>query len=334
MQMHKSQTTGIISQQTDGAVSKEILDKILPFSRRGLSPEEVFVFPVVLCDNDIDRDGERFTEECLKELAPLMKGRTGICDHNPKAANQVARLYDCHVERADNRQTAIGTPLWRLIGNAYMLRTPKNEEQIAAIEGGICKEVSISCAVSKQTCSVCGRDARTCNHLKGRMYGDKRCYVELGDPTDGYEWSFVAIPAQRNAGITKGRKAVSELEEKETLFKAISQGNLTDCPDEVLLTEQEAKRLSEQVAELKELAVLGKQYEDGLRQETLRLGKLAGMDLSEDMATRICGKLNSEELNALKKLFESFCKKTFPMEPQTAAKAAESCKTSLDGYRI
>ena len=31
----------------------------------------------------------------------------------------------------------------------------------------------------------------------------KRCHVVLSDVTDAYEWSFVAVPAQREAGVTK-----------------------------------------------------------------------------------------------------------------------------------
>ena len=37
----------------------------------------------------------------------------------------------------------------------------------------------------------------------GQRYGDKLCHVVLGDVTDAYEWSFVAVPAQREAGVTK-----------------------------------------------------------------------------------------------------------------------------------
>lgn len=333
-QTHKSWKTGAIPTEKGGLPDGEAMEKIGRYTRGKLTPEEVFVFPVILCDNDIDRDGERFTEECLEELVPLMKGRTGICDHDPKAENQLARLYDCRVETGDTERNSLGQPLKRLVGNAYMLRTPQNAERIAAIEGGICKEVSISCAVSKQTCSVCGRDARTCTHLKGRMYGDKRCFVELSGPTDGYEWSFVAIPAQRNAGVTKAGKAVNHLEENVTLFKAISEGKLTECPSEVLLTSTEAMELSGQVAKLTKLAELGQKYETGLREETLRLGKLAGMDLPEEMAKRICGKLDGEELDSLRKLFDSICAKKFPMRPQTAVETAPPATETFDGYRI
>lgn len=36
-----------------------------------------------------------------------------------------------------------------------------------------------------------------------RRFDGRLCYGELQNPTDAYEWSFVAVPAQKNAGITK-----------------------------------------------------------------------------------------------------------------------------------
>ncbi len=39
--------------------------------------------------------------------------------------------------------------------------------------------------------------------MKGRMYSGKLCHTVLDDVTDAYEWSFVAVPAQVNAGVTK-----------------------------------------------------------------------------------------------------------------------------------
>ena len=44
------------------------IDIINNFTRRKLAPEEVFVFSLVLCDNEIDRDHERFSEDALKKL--------------------------------------------------------------------------------------------------------------------------------------------------------------------------------------------------------------------------------------------------------------------------
>ena len=49
-------------------MTPEILDKINKFTRRPFSEDEVYVFSVILCDNDIDRDCERFSDEALETI--------------------------------------------------------------------------------------------------------------------------------------------------------------------------------------------------------------------------------------------------------------------------
>lgn len=78
-----------------------------------------------------------------------------------------------------------GEPGCYLKGYAYMLRTQENEGLIAEIAGGIKKEVSVSCAVSRCVCSICGHDIHDrglCSHVKGRTYEGKRCIARAGRP--------------------------------------------------------------------------------------------------------------------------------------------------------
>lgn len=159
------------------------LAQLNQFTRRTLTQEEVFLFDVRLCDNEIDRDGERFSLEALEQLKTLFVGKTGIFDHNPKGENQTARLYAAELVQDPERITAAGEVYTFLKGHAYMVRTDANRDLIREIDGGIKKEVSISCAAASQTCSVCGGDRRNspCSHRMGQRYGDKLCHVVLGD---------------------------------------------------------------------------------------------------------------------------------------------------------
>lgn len=59
-------------------VSPEELKAINAMSKKKLRPEEVYAFAVRLCDNEIDRDNERFPAATLEELAPLFVGRA-VC---------------------------------------------------------------------------------------------------------------------------------------------------------------------------------------------------------------------------------------------------------------
>ncbi len=191
--------------KTEFELTGSLLDKINSFSRKKLKPEEVYTFPVLLCDNEVDRDFERFSINALKKLAELFVGKTGIFDHDPKGANQNARIFDTEIMTDESVRTRAGETYTALVGKAYMVRTAGNADLIAEIDGGIKKEVSVSCSVGSKKCSICGADAskRSCRHVKGKSYGGKVCHTVLGEPTDAFEWSFVAVPAQRNAGVAK-----------------------------------------------------------------------------------------------------------------------------------
>ena len=62
--------------------SEQELELINGYTRRKFTAEELYVFSVVLCDNEIDRDFERFTDEALGKMAELFIGKTGIFDHS------------------------------------------------------------------------------------------------------------------------------------------------------------------------------------------------------------------------------------------------------------
>ncbi len=244
----------------------------------------MYAFAVKLCDNEVDRDGERFPAETLEELAPLFVGKSGIFDHQWSAAGQTARIYRTELVRDESVLTAAGDALCYLKGYAYMLRTESNKDLIAEIEGGIKKEVSVGCAVEEARCSICGEnihDRSRCAHEKGREYGGKLCWADLVHATDAYEWSFVAVPAQKNAGVMKSMRQDMEQLERE--------------------------------------AALGRKYLQQLKDEVVRLGGVAGLALEQETLKGIVRKLEEPELDALKKAFEVQVDKAWGVETQLPA---------------
>lgn len=209
----------------DGALelNPQELAQINAWSRRELKAEEVYAFAVKLCDNEVDRDWERFPAATLEELAPLFAGKSGLFDHQWSAREQTARIYRTEVVR-EARLTGAGEPYCYLKGYAYLLRTEGNRELITEIEGGIKKEVSVGCAVERAVCSICGQDIHTCPHEKGEEYGGQRCWADLVGATDAYEWSFVAVPAQKNAGVMKHWR----LEQEAALGRKYLEGLRSD----------------------------------------------------------------------------------------------------------
>lgn len=179
----------------------EMLEKINKFTRRAFTEDEIYTFSVILCDNDIDRDGERFSDKALDRIAELFVGKTGVFDHDPSTSNQTARIFSTEIITDESRITKNGEKYKCVKAMAYMVRTEEKRSLIAEIDGGIKKEVSISCSAARRVCSVCGNES--CAHVTGKSYGDRIAHRILDDITDAYEWSFVAVPAQVNAGVTK-----------------------------------------------------------------------------------------------------------------------------------
>ena len=186
-------------------LGQEELEQINRLTRREFQEEELYCFRVVLCDNEVDREWEQFDEQTLEELAGLFVGKTGICDHEAVSRNQQARIYEARVEREEGRTNLLGQPYCALVAKAYMVRTERNRDLILEIEAGIKKEVSVGCSVQGGRCSICGRERgqHGCEHIPGEVYDGKLCCTVLYGAADAYEWSFVAVPAQRSAGVIK-----------------------------------------------------------------------------------------------------------------------------------
>ena len=258
-------------------------------ARRPLSPEEVFIFAVNLCDNEVDRDKERFTIAALEALAPMMVGKTGIFDHNPRGESQTARIFYTQVVADPSRKTSCGEDFHQLRALCYLPRCEKNADLILEIDAGIKKEVSIGCAVAKTTCSICGADRKTgCCHTPGQMYDGKLCCTILDQPTDAYEWSFVAVPAQREAGVTKQygfTLSPGELKHK------LSQGETT-------LKASEAKALFRRLEELETLALAGEEYLSSLRREVEKQLLLQHPGLGGALAQKAVTQLSCKELRS------------------------------------
>ena len=181
------------------AASDKDMEAINRFAKRKLIADEVYTFEVMAADTQVDRDGEYFTADTLAGLAELYIGKAMITDHDPKTGNQTARIYHAYTKQ-DGEVT-------RLMVQAYMLRAG-NEPLIDRIDAGIIKEVSVGCAVRQKMCSICGKEYGKCRHQKGKTYGDAVCAVALDGAVDAYEISFVAVPAQKEAGVIKCTKSL------------------------------------------------------------------------------------------------------------------------------
>lgn len=283
------------------------------WTRKTLAADEVYTFCVVLCDNEIDRDYERFSVAALEELAVLFVGKTGIFDHRASAKEQTARIYAAAVECDATRTTGAGEPYAFLKAKAYMPRTAKYADLIADIDAGIKKEVSVGCRVRSKTCSVCAADTRgtPCVHRKGTRYNGALCHTVLATATDAYEWSFVAVPAQPGAGVTKAykREEITHMESIKGMVANACDGQLPE----------DAQALLARVDILEKQAADGRAYREELTEDAVRLGLMALPHMPAECLSGICGRLSVGELRELKQAFTARVKAKTPGEPQLRA---------------
>ena len=287
------------------------MEKISRYTRREFAPEELYLFRVALCDNEIDRDGERFTIDALRGLAELYRGKTGIFDHSGRGTDQSARIYDTCVEVDPDRRTSVGEPYARLIGSAYLPRTEKNKDLILELEAGIKKEVSVGCAVASVTCSICGADWRKegCSHQKGEVYDGKLCCAVLDQPTDAYEWSFVAVPAQREAGVVKAFAPEGGIALREIR-------KMLEKPGRVELTHSQAEALLREWDELEKQAELGRLYREKLCGEVAGLYAVLEPGLDAGLMRRAAERMEIGDLQELEKSLRRCRDQKFPAVPQ------------------
>lgn len=290
-----------------GAAEMEAINR---YTRRAYQPEEVYAFSLILCDNDIDRDMERFSVESLETLKELFLGKTCILDHECKSANQTARVFSTGLETVAGRMTKAGEPLVRLTARAYLPRTKGSEETIALIDGGILKEVSVSCSVKRRVCSICGKEQ--CGHQPGKEYGGKVAHHILMEPTDAYECSFVAVPAQRDAGVTKQ----FDQGQVDRLLARQAKG-------EVVLSKAQAGEIGRRFQALAEKARWGERYRQELEKGVLKYSAIVQPEMPRGVMEAAVKALGIEELAEMEKTYGHMAQKVLPLRPQLAAKKPE-----------
>ena len=268
-----------------GVATQAQLDAINAQARATLTAEQVYVFSLRLCDDQVDRDFERFDTQALPALAKLFIGKTGVVDHKWSSDAQVARIFQTQVVREEDISYI---KAW-----AYIRRGGQADEVIADIEAGIKKEVSVGCAMGRSICSVCGCEYGTCGHHKGEYYDGQLCCAILKEPMDAYEFSFVAVPAQREAGVMKGMQRIRCLKELAEEFGA--QG---------------------EYRQLWKMAQLGKAYEKQLQDEVVRLCLVLELGVAEPVLRSITEKIGPEELLKLKEALGKRLEESMPLTCQ------------------
>lgn len=309
----------ILKSLTPGEREMELINT---YSRRALAPEEVYCFSLVLCDNELDRDFEQFATDQLEAIAALFVGKTGIFDHDPSAKNQCARIFRCAVSTDPTIKTTLGEDYSCVVAEAYIPKTEGNLELIEQIDSGIKKEVSLSCAVRQKLCSICGYELDSCEcvHKKGQIYGDSLCYGVLSGIYDAYEWSFVAVPAQRGAGVIKSKNKEGEI--LDSVYKRLQGAG------EVTLTHNDKAELVSYIERLKSLSRDGEEYRRSLIDELVRLNVLSKSSLPPKVLRSVSERMTISELKAFSAAYKQ------PPQPQLSSSSTTEGSRGCDEYSI
>ena len=170
---------------------------------------------------------------------------------------------------------------------------------LAAIESGLLRECSVGVSVRRAVCSICSTErGQDCGHKPGEVYDGARCFFQLEEAVDAYEFSFVAVPAQPGAGVVKGLCPAGE--PAQTLRELAAGRDL--CIRELDGLEREA--------------ALGRKWLFTLREEVVRMGALADSGLDRTVLKQITDKLDAEELQALKRAYQARARERYPLPVQ------------------
>ncbi len=305
--------------------AEEELELINKYTRTPLTKDDVYTFTVTLCDNEIDRDFECFSVKSLEKLKELFIGKTGIADHSMRSEDQSARIYYCYIESDPQKKTSKGETYTALKARAYTLRTESNKDFIASIDGGIKKEVSIGCAVSKITCSVCGKNMKVhrCEHIRGKTYKGAVCHGILENPTDAYEWSFVAVPAQRNAGVTKSFLPKEEKTvDTAKIIKSMTEDNS--------ITAQKAQELSDYIEKLEGLAKQAQCYKEHLTKDISRFAGIIMPRVNTKQFTENCMEMDIDSLKKLRDDMKKQAGEILPVSTQLKSSVSKNIRNNND----
>ncbi|MGN1050829.1 MAG: hypothetical protein ACI4QE_00865, partial [Acutalibacteraceae bacterium] len=222
-----------------------------------------------------------------------------------------------------------GDQYFRLVAKAYIPRK-NNEDIIEKIDSGILKEVSVGCSVDKVICSVCNGElgSGSCTHRKGVVYGGNLCFGELISPKDAYEWSFVSVPSQKNAGVIKN---YTPFYGKEKNMKEIMKALKTE--EATTLNKSEKEALLSYIGELLEKSRDGEFYRKNLVDDVVKFSLVEESGIGEEIMRKMMEGLSTKEILKVHKSLEKKACKDFPVPQLAISKGDEKHRENTD-YRI
>lgn len=131
--------------------------------------------------------------------------------------------------------------------------------------------------------------------------------VGIKEVTDAYEWSFVAVPAQASAGVTKSYKKYIDIKNNYESGKDLEE-NLNILDSNITKNvgqwnQSEQNQILDYIKSLEKYSEYGKLYHDQLVKQVVKQGFFKYSNVSSSTLENIAKKLDVSELLELKKAF-------------------------------
>ncbi len=197
-----TQHFGSIVQTRELQAGDATMAAINALALKALTPDDVAVFSLDICNDQIDKHHSRFPHDELTRINAMIPGRPFMERHDLRGTLPRGTFFRSQLASHDG--------MLSVRPDVFMLRTEENKDFIANIEGGVYRETSIGIAFMRPECSICGKDIRECRHIPGRDYDGAMCHYVMHDVREVIEGSIVPAGSQGTKIVAAMRAALSQ----------------------------------------------------------------------------------------------------------------------------
>ena len=167
---------------------------------------------------------------------------------------------------------------------------------------------------------------RECDHSRGKRYSGRLCFAELSEPTDAYEWSFVAVPAQRGAGVTKSFD--NEKYQAGNVIEIIKNAD-----GAVSLSASQVESLKEFAKRLENFESDARAYREELLSEIKKYAHILVPQVAGELVSGCVRNLETDELKIFSESLKKQAQARFPAGTQLGKTESKS-QTDNKAFRI
>ncbi len=182
-----------------------------------LQTDDIHIRQCRLASDRMDSRNGCFRTDDLPRLLELIQGAPVLIGHDKRTLG-VARFFGGKVKKREDVSWIIPRFYWPKAHS-------KSEDLRVMIDSGVYNEASIAFIYNAPTCSICGKDLRSCSHWPGREYDGQTCMFFYDGIERVTEGSLVYRGAAPGTGIelsnSQSKEKSQESSSSESDFKKL-----------------------------------------------------------------------------------------------------------------